>query len=64
MKTWYCVTTAYYDNGKTTAAITGITEAERKPEDYSISSRDRDVYLDWYETLAEAEKAVRDARRA
>ena len=64
MKKWYCVTTAYYDNGKTTAAITSIVEAEDKPEDSYTSARDRDIYLDWYGTLAEAEKAVRDARRA
>lgn len=64
MKNWYCVTTAYYDNGKTTAAITSIVEAEEQPENSYTSARDRDVYLDWYGSLAEAEKAVRDAGRA
>ena len=64
MKTWYCVTTAYYDNGKATAAITSIVEAEDKPEGSYTSARDRDVYLDWYGSLTEAEKAVAVARRA
>ena len=64
MKNWYCVTTAYYDSGKTTAAITSVVEAEDKPEDSYTSARDRDVYQDWYGSLAEAEKAVRDARMA
>ena len=32
MKTYYCVTTTFDDNGGVTAAITGITEADKKPE--------------------------------
>ena len=42
MKTWYGVTTAFYDSGKATAAITSIIDAEDEPESHYTSARDRD----------------------
>ena len=64
MKTWYGVQTVFYDNGRVNAMIVSIKDAEEKPEDTCTSTRNRDIYLDWYSNLADAEKAVRDARRA
>lgn len=64
MKTWYGVQTVFYDNGRVNAMIVSVKDAEEKPEDTWTSTRNRDIYLDWYSHLADAEKAVRDARRA
>ena len=64
MKTWYGVQTVFYDNGRVNAMIVSIVDADEKPEDTYANTRTRDIYLDWYSDLAEAEKAVRDARRA
>lgn len=64
MKTWYGVQTVFYDNGRVNAMIVSVKDAEEKPEDTWTSTRNRDIYLDWYSNLADAEKAVRDARRA
>ena len=64
MKTWYGVQTVFYDNGKVNAMIVSVKDADEKPEDTYPNTRTRDIYLDWYSDLAEAEKAVRDARRA
>ncbi len=64
MKTWYGVQTVFYDNGRVNAMIVSVKDAEEKPEDTYTNTRTRDIYLDWYSNLAEAEKAVRDAGRA
>lgn len=64
MKTWYGVQTVFYDNGRVNAMIVSVKDADEKPKDTYTSGRFRDIYIDWYGSLAEAEKAVRDARRA
>lgn len=61
-KTYYCVTSAYYDNGRVTAAITMTQKAKSKPQDHSTIARDRDIYTEWYDNLSDAEKAVAEAR--
>ncbi len=61
-QTYYCVTSAYYDNGRVTAAITMIQQCAMKPDDHSTSKSDRDIYTEWYDNLADAEKAVAEAR--
>lgn len=61
-KTYYCVTSAYHDSGRVTAAITMTIEAEEKPQDHRTEARDRDIYTEWYDNLQEANKAVTEAR--
>lgn len=61
-KTYYCVTSAYHDNGCVTAAITMTIKADSKPQDHSTNAKDRDIYTEWYDNLADAEKAVAEAR--
>ncbi len=61
-KTYYCVTSAYHDSGRVTAAITMTVEAEEKPQDHKTEARDRDIYTEWYDDLEEANKAVAEAR--
>lgn len=65
MKTYFCVTSAFYDDGRVTAAITDSKEAEQKPENtYNGSARGRDIYSDWFESKEEAEKYVEDCKNA
>lgn len=61
-KTFYCVTSAYHDNGRVTAAITLTRKCRIKPADHSTQAFDRDIYTEWYDNLADAEKAVAEAR--
>lgn len=64
MKTYYCVTTAFYDSGRVVAGITDSREAESKPESRYSELRDRDVYEDWFECFEEAEQFVKEAKEA
>ena len=60
-KTYWAVSSAYYDYGHVCAHIVDSIEAEEKPESTSKSSRRADFYVDWYESLEEAQNAVREA---
>ena len=64
MKTYFCVTSAFYNDGRVTAAITESKEAEQKPESTNKSLRDRDIYSDWFESNQEAEKCIEDCKNA
>lgn len=64
MKKWYGVTTSFYDDGRTTAAITSIIDAEEKPENIYHCGAHADVYIDWFDSYAAAEKHVKEARKA
>ena len=63
-KTWYCVVSSFYDNGRVTANITASKLADEKPESSFTSLRRKDVYADWYDSYEAAQKAVTDARNA
>lgn len=63
-KTWYCVVSAFYDNGRVTANITTSKLADEKPESHFTSTSRKDVYSDWYDSYEAAQKAVVDARNA
>ena len=64
MNTYYCVTTAFYDDGRVVAGITDTIEAQVKPENTFTEKRNRDIYNDWFESEAEAMVFVETARRA
>lgn len=64
MKTWYCVTSSFDDKGRAVAAITGTKEAETCPESTFTSTRRKDIYNDWFETIEEAQKWAEQARCA
>lgn len=64
MKTYYCVTTAVYDDGRIISAITSVVEAVCKPENSSKSLKRRDVYNDWFDSQEEAREWVEEAKRA
>lgn len=64
MKTYWCVTTSVDDRGKVILAITSTVESACKPEGTSKSTRLKDIYNDWFESLDDAEKFVEEAKRA
>lgn len=64
LKTWYGVVTTFDDHGRVTAALVDVKQAVVQPENTSVSSRRKDIYIDWYATREEAEEAVEEARRA
>ena len=64
MKTYYCVCTTVYNSGRVVATIVDTKEAETKPESHCTEKRDRDIYQDWFDTIEEAEKFVKEAKEA
>lgn len=62
LKTFWAVTTSFYDDGRVTAYVTSKTQAAVKPENVSISRKRKDVYVDWFESYKEAQEFVKDAR--
>ena len=64
MKTFWCVTTAVYDNGKVVSLITNMVEDVDKPENSFKSTREKDIYNDWFESGEEAEAFVKEAKKA
>jgi hypothetical protein len=64
VKTYYCVTTTIYDNGRVAAAITDTMEAETKPESRFTETRRRDICTDYFESLNEAKQFVKEAKGA
>lgn len=63
MKTFWCVTTAVYDDGRIAANITSTVEAVSKPENDSRSTARKDIYKDWFGSREEAEKFVEEAKK-
>mgnify|MGYP000283895748 CR=1 FL=1 len=60
MATYWCVTSVFFDNGRTLAAITGTVEADIKPKNTYTELRDRDVYTDWFNNIKEANEHVKE----
>lgn len=58
MATYFCVTSAWDDHGRGTAAITDVIDAEEKPLDGMKSTRRKDIYCDWYDNFGDALAAV------
>lgn len=61
LKKWYCVKISVYDDGTTTAEITGSRMARSRPRGSYKSTRTRDIYTRWYRTYAAALDAVQAA---
>lgn len=64
MGTYYCVTTAWYDDGHGTAAITDEKQAESAPESSFHYGKTKDIYIDWYDSYEDAVVAVERVRNA
>lgn len=61
--TWYCVVTTVFDNGEVVSNIADTIERGDKPEAVNQSLRDKDVYVDWFDSIYAARKAIQDAKR-
>ena len=64
LKKFWCVTTAFHDNGKVVSAITDVCEAAVKPENVCKETNTKDIYLDWFDTEEEAKEKVKEALNA
>lgn len=64
MKTFWSVTTVYYDSGRVTSNITSIIEAAKIPEDIFRSTNRADIYIDWFDNFQDAQDFVNEARNA
>ena len=64
MKNYYCVTSSYDNKGHVVANITDIKEAARKPRRGFASTKDKDIYIDWFGSEKEAEKFVNECKNA
>ena len=63
VKVFYCVQQRYYDNGKVSACVYSL-EAEEKPKMWGRSEIDCDLWLDFFDTLEEAEAFARECYKA
>ena len=64
LKTWWAVTSSIDDRGHVVATVTDFVSAVRQPESIFKSTRDKDIYIDYYPSHEEAEQAAREARNA
>lgn len=64
MKKYFVVISTFDDRGRVTANIVDTIEAEKKPEQEYRSTRNKDIYTDYFETLEEAESFVGQSRLA
>lgn len=62
--TWYCVMTTVFDDGKVVSNIVDTIEGRDKPEAVNQSLRDKDIYVDWFDSIYAAKKAVQEAQGA
>lgn len=64
LKKFWCVTTAFHDDGKVVSAITDVCKAAVKPENVCKETKTKDIYLDWFDTEEEAKERVEEALNA
>ena len=64
MKTFYCVSSAFYDDGKCIAEIVCSVKAEKKPENTFKHGTRADYYCDWFHDKKEATKFMAETLKA
>ena len=64
MRTYYCVSSTIYGDGRTTAVIVDMVESEKPPRNSFKSTPQKDIYTDWFGDLMLARKFVREAKSA
>ncbi|MDD3337831.1 MAG: hypothetical protein PHS82_03130 [Lachnospiraceae bacterium] len=64
MKTYWSVTTSIYDDGRITSNITSKVRAVCKPDDAQRSTKQKDIYVEWFEKHEDAENWVKEAENA
>lgn len=63
MKTFYCVTTRFFDSGRVKAIMYQI-EANEKPQNTMVENNLCDQYNDYFDTYEEAYKFWEEAQTA
>ena len=64
MAKFYSVITSFYDNGKVSASLGEVIEADKIPESSSKYLRNRDVYVDWFVKRSDAVEFKKSALNA
>lgn len=62
-KPWWCVTSAFYDNGRVTAAITRCIDTFEKPASSNMFLKHKDVYNDWFDSYEKATMFVAESEK-
>lgn len=65
MKTWYCVATQFYIDGRISARMTTTEQSERKPDNTQVYIKYAGymVHLMWLDDKAYAERYVEEINR-
>lgn len=63
MKTFWCVTTKFFDSGYVKATLYKV-EAERKPKNETAENKMCDEYRDYFDSYEEARKFYEDSKKA
>lgn len=61
LKTFWCVTTAFYDDGYVTSSITDTKKCAVKPYNNFTETSKKDIYIDWFDSEEEANQYVQEA---
>ena len=62
MNTYWLVETSYYDDGTISARLSGSIRAEDCPENEKVSTNEMDIYRDWFDNRATADRLVQATR--
>lgn len=62
MKTFWAVTSAYYDDGHVIANIVGTREADQRPAAGYRETARCDLYTDWFDSEDKAQAFVDECR--
>ena len=58
MKEYFCVTSSYYNDGRVTATLTDIKQAEKKPQKHFKETGRCDIYTDWFDSENDAQAFI------
>ena len=64
MKKYFCVCSAYYDDGRIVANIVDTKAATEKPKSSVHAGRRCDVYIDWFKSEEAASEFIKDCAKA
>lgn len=62
LKTYYCVTSRFYSDGRMSATISANVKDYRIPQATYQSTANCDTYNDWFESYLEAKQFVQETK--
>lgn len=60
MKKYYPVITTVFDNGRASVVLGTAEEHENRPKDTYTNTSRRDIYVDWFDSLADARQFIKE----